>query len=434
MKINFILAWIGILPLLAILPSCNKDNDVFYEISTTINSLTFDSIRDSYGERVKNTDYKFTIDLEWKTDTALIYNSDSLPYRSDLTRTLLTYSSSATIYRLTGDNNYELFISKQDTLDVNQPVILKAVGSDAYGNVLEQIYKVTFNVHQVNPDLVTWQKFSPDVSIEGKHKSLLFNEKIFLFMENGTILSAPLSNAEKWTRTAPNVPFDYSSATVFAGRIYLASTGNVLLSTDGINWTIEPNLSADNDIETLLGSTDYYLAGIKNGHYSTTTGMNWETGRSANGFKRTWPSSVTYPLTTNSKIQQVALLGVSSTNPVASSLLVAEENLLNWATWGPVDSTAYQLPNDPRMALIRYRDHKFYSFGGSDDTSFQYYYTSDGLYWTPHTNHTFFPSEFSRRADFSALVDPENYIWIVFSESPQAEATIYKGRFNSYNF
>lgn len=433
MKINFIFAWIGFLLFMAILPSCNKDDDAFYETSTAINSFAFDSVRDAYGEKVKNSDYPFTIDLTWKTDTALIYNKDSLPYRSNLSRTLISVTSPATIYRLTQEG-YALFQNRLDTLDCNRPIILKAVGADAYGNATEKIYKITFNVHQVNPDSVPWKTYSPTINFEGKQKSLIFQGHLFLFMENGNIYSTSLSDGTQWTRTASNPAFDYTSATVFAGRIYIVANGNVYASSNGTDWEIQPLLSTDSNVETLLGATDLYLSGIKNGKYCTTTGTDWEIGGSANGFQRTYPSSVTYKLSTNEHIQQVAVLGLSDGNSIAHSLLVAEENLLNWSHWGPVDSVFYQLPNEPRMALIRYRGDKFYSFGGSSSNSFKDYYTSDGLYWTHHTNHTFFPEEFSYRGEFSVVVDPENYIWIIFSQSTGGNAVIYKGRFNSYNF
>lgn len=433
MKRNFIFVGIGILFLLTILPSCNEDKDYFYETSTTITAFAFDSVRNAYGEKIKNSDYPFTIDLTWKEDTALIYNKDSLPYHTDLSRVLLTLTSSATVYRLTEDG-YVLFQNKQDTLDCNQPIILKAYGADAERNILEQNYKIVFNVHQTDPDAIAWQSFPSNINFEGKQKSFIFQERLFLFMENGIIYSASLTNPSQWTRINSGLAFDYASATVFAGKIYLVADGKVYTSSNGTAWEIQPALSAGYDVETLLGATDQYLSGIKNGRYCSTMGTSWETGGAAIEFQRTWPSAVTYPLSTNSHIRQMAILGLPSAGSSAHSLLVAEDNLLNWAQWGPVDSTAYQLPNNSRMALIRYRGDQFYSFGGATGNSFQEYYTSNGLYWTKHANRTFFPGEFSHRAEFSAFVDPENYIWVVFSLSTRGNAVIYKGRFNSYNF
>lgn len=433
MKINFIFVWVGILILAAVLPSCSKDDDTFYEASTTITSFSFDSIRNAYGERVKPSQYPFTIDLTGEGDTALIYNKDSLPYRSDLSRVLFTISSSATIYLLKG-NEYVLFQSTKDTIDCYKPVILKAFGSDANGTILEKTYKVIFNVHQVNPDSIPWRSISPNFNFEGKQKSVILKNRLYLFTESGIIYSTALTDGAQWIKSPVNIPFDYTSATAFNGKLYLIASGKVYTSTDGNTWEIQESLSEGANIETLLGATSDYLAGIKGGFYCSTQGISWKTGGAASGFIRTWPTSVTYSLPTNSNIQQVAILGKNSAQSTAHSLLVAEDSLLNWSKWGPVDSTSYQLPITDRTAIIRYGDNKFYCFGGSSSTSFKDYYTSNGLYWTFHENYTFFPDYFTSRGEFSVSVDSENYIWIIFSRSTRGDAVVYKGRFNSYSF
>lgn len=434
MKTNFVFTWFGILFFALALASCSTDDAAFYIRSTNITAFTFDSVRDGYGEKVKYTDHRFTIDLRSDEDTALVYNVDSLPYRSDVSRMLLTITSAADVYRKTGEETYELFASRQDTLNYTEPIIFVAVGVNENGYLIEKTYKLTLNIHQVNPDTVVWEAIDPNISLPGKYKSLIYNSQLYLFGENGKIYSSPLSDATQWRQISTSLPFDYASPQVFAGRMYLTAAGKVYISEDGTHWEVQESLSAGEDMETLLGATNQYLSGIKNGRFCSTQGTTWEIGGTASHFQRTYPSSVTYGLSSNSYIQQVAILGVASGEATGHTLLVAEDNLLNWSNWGPVDSTTYQLPVHERMALIRYRGNLFYSFGGSSSTAFKNYYTSSGLYWTEHTNHTFFPDSFYDRGDFTAVVDSENYIWLIFSDCTKGKAVIYKGRFSSYSF
>ncbi len=433
MKINFIFGWIGIFLLTTILGSCAGDDDTFYETSTTINYLTYDSVRDAYGTKITYTDYPMTVDLTGEADTAWIYNADSLPFRSNLSRTLLSISSSATIYRLT-DDGYVLFQNRQDTLDCSNPVILKAIGSDENGNALEKMYKVFFNVHQIDADSVAWTTITPNVNFEGKQKSIILRDRLFVFTEYGRVYSSSLADGAEWVSMPTGFAFDYASATTFNGMIYLVSEGKVYASPDGGNWELQESLSADADVETLLGATSNYLAAVKNGSYCSTRGATWKVGGSASAFQRTWPASVSYTLSTNPSIEQVAVLGLPTGGTTAHNLLVAEDSLLNWSQWGPVDSASYQLPAKERMSLIRYRGDKFYSFGGAGLDAFTEYYTSNGLYWEQNVNHTFFPASFASRGEYSVIVDSEHYIWFIFSSSLKGRAVIYKGRFNSYSF
>jgi len=117
------------------------------------------------------------------------------------------------------------------------------------------------------------------------------------------------------------------------------------------------------------------------------------------------------------------------------TLLVAEDDLLNWSEQGPVDSINYCLPYDEDRALIHYGDNnKFYAFGNSESGSFNSYYMSSGLYWEKTTNHSMFQEAFNGRQEFSVVVDANHNIWLVFSATGTKPTTIYKGRSNSYSF
>lgn len=414
------------------LPACQDTTD-YTEISPTVYSILYDSVFDRYGNRIVYADYPLTVDeTSGQGDTVLVYNVDSLPYQSDVSRAKLTVSTSATVYQEMGPDQFQVL--QNDSVDCRRPVILRAVGNDKEGNILHKVLKLEIRIHTFDTDSVSWTEYPGVPDVACRLKTLLFAGRVYLFTEEGSIYSAPADSPGAWrTETAP-AGLDYRSATVFSGRLYLAAGGAVYVSADGSAWARQENLSADGDVETLLGATSGYLAGVKGGLYCSTQGNGWKTGGPADGFVRTGTNSCVYALSTNSSIEQIALLGRRSDEALGRHcLLSAEDSLLNWGVWGPVDSAGYYLPFSEDHEMIRYGDADFYVFGGTGDDAFTYYYTSKGLYWDRRTNYTFFPEAFRRRSYFSAFVDEEHYIWVLFASSGRGPATLFRGRLNSYS-
>lgn len=435
MKISSLFVTLATLLATALLPACSEDGSDYTATSTTIYSILYDSVYDRYGNHIVYSDYRMTVDATSGTnDTVLVYNSDSLPYQSDVSKVRLTISTSANAYLEVGHDQYRI-ISTTDTFDCRKPLVIRSVGNDAEGNILQKVYKLEFRIHQVDMDSVAWQEITGVPGFEGRLKTAFFGGRIYVFSETGTIHSAPVAQPDAWREENTVEGFDYASPTVFAGRIYLTAQGKVYSSTDGSTWEEANALNQDGTVETLLGATSQYMAGIKDGYYCSTQGSGWRKGTKVSTFERTGVNACVYPLTTNPHIQQIAILGRNTTDTEGRhNLLVAEEELLNWGEWGPVDSLNYLLPFQEGNVMIRYKDNQFYCFGGYGETAFENYYTSGGLYWEKHKNYTFFPETFQGRKEFAAAVDQENYIWIVFSNCTSQPATLFRGRLNSYNF
>lgn len=416
------------------LPACRDYDTDYVEISTTIYSILYDSVFDRYGNAIDYTDYPLTVDeTSGLNDTVLVYNTDSLPYQSDLSRAMLTISTSATMYLELESGEFQL-LQSDSSVDCRRPVLFRAMGYDASGNVTWSVIKLEFRVHQIDTDSVVWTEFEGVPDFSCRLKTLLYQGRVYIFTEDGDIYSAPSDDPTAWRSESTPGQFDYNSPIVFAGRLYIVGGGNVYVSSDGSTWTLQESLSRDGDVETLLGATSDYLSGIKGGLYCSTQGNEWQTSFSAAGFTRTGTNPCLYTLSTNSGIEQVALLGRLTDETLGRHcLLAAEDSLLNWSAWGPVDSVGYYLPFDENHEMIRYGDDDFYVFGGTGSDAFTEYYTSKGLYWDYHANYTFFPETFQGRSYFSAFTDDERYIWIVFCSSSRGSATLFRGRLNSYN-
>lgn len=434
MKLKNIFAGVALLFTVALLPSCSLDNNDFTAIEPEITDFYFDTIYTQRGNLITHYKYLFTIDdASTSSDTILIYNTDSLPYQSILDSVPITFTSSATVYHKAEDGLYSL-LSGNDTLDFRKAQIFYVTGNDEAGNMLQKVYKIKFNAHQVDPDSIAWQSYESNVEIKGRSRSVILNDQLYVFTEEGKLYTASVNNASSWQQITNSLPFDYTSATVFAGKIYVLAEGKVYISSDGRSWDEQTALSTDGNVEALLGANSNYLGAIKGGYFVSTEGNTWTQGLSAGSFQRGNAASTTYTLATNPSIQQVAVLGRHKSGDTEMTLLVAEDDLLNWSEQGPVDSIDYCLPYDEDRALIHYGGHKFYAFGSTSSGAFNSYYMSSGLYWEKTTNHSMFQDAFNDRQEFSVVVDANNYIWLVFSATGSKSTTIYKGRFNSYSF
>ncbi|MFA6872390.1 MAG: DUF6242 domain-containing protein [Bacteroidaceae bacterium] len=434
MKLKTILAGIALLLTGALLPSCNLDNNDFTAIEPEITNFYFDTIYTQRGDLVTHYKYLFTIDnTSTSSDTTLIYNTDSLPYQSILDSVPITFTTSATVYHKAKDGLYSL-LSGKDTLDFRQPQVFYVTGNDEAGNIIQKLYKIQFNTHQIDPDSIPWQSFEPSIQIKGHSRTVLLNNQLYVFTDGGELYTASVSNANSWQKITHSQSFDYTSATVFAGRIYVLAEGKVYASSNGSDWEEQITLNSDANVEALLGANDNYLGAIKGGYFVSTKGSTWMQGASAGSFQRGNAASTTYRLSTNPSIQQVAVLGLHKTGDSEMTLLVAEDDLLNWSEQGPISSLDYCLPYDEDRALIHYGKNKFYAFGTTNSGAFDSYYMSNGLYWEKATNHSMFQKSFNDRQEFSVTVDANNYIWLVFSATDSKPTTIYKGRFNSYYF
>lgn len=100
----------------------------------------------------------FTIDHENKR----IFNTDSLPYDTDLSRVVIqlsasTYTNTLYVKSLVGDTLF--FYSNTDSIDFRTPREIRAYN---YGQDKYRAYTVSINKHQVETKSIIWELMSPD--------------------------------------------------------------------------------------------------------------------------------------------------------------------------------------------------------------------------------------------------------------------------------
>ena len=474
MKIKF-------LPLLAvffaatsIMTSC-LDNDVeqiTYTSETSITGFSLGTLNINRMGKDKNgldspyvdtldcSNYPFTIDQI----NRIITNKDSLPVGTHIDKviTSITYDAGMLGYTPKGSDNDTIWTST-DSIDFTEPVEFKVY---AYSGVEGKPYTITINVHQQEPDTISWKKFDNNPFSAGnlsEQKAVYANEKIYIFgkknngntcIEYTKAINVPGENGLKdnptWT-PIENLPLniDTYSATVCAGNIYfLAETNKQLYKLDANSNEITS--VGTETFEMLIGANEikselYAVKGGKSGIYKENT---WT--EDADPFTLCPTGKPFFSNTTtasyNSNITSTVALCYNQGTTANDTTALVFNRMSSDNKW----ETRMQnlpLPNLKNVTMIYY-DGKLYAFGGEsvkpEVKPFSQFYcsTDNGLCWRPVTECMAFPAEFStlyttHHGNYSCAVTPKlesetsrgNFIWIVWEDG-----SICRGRINRLGF
>ena len=469
MKIKF-------LPLLAvffaatsIMTSC-LDNDVeqiTYTSETSITGFSLGTLNidrigkdknglDSpYVDTLDCSNYPFTIDQINRTIT----NKDSLPVGTHIDKviTSITYDAGMLGYTPKGSDHDTIWTST-DSIDFTEPVEFKVY---AYSGVEGKPYKVTINVHQQEPDTISWKKFDNNPFSAGnlsEQKAVYANGKVYVFGKNGNGTHIEYSdvandNPSPWEPVTDNIPssIDTYSATAWAGNIYFLARGTNDKQLYKLNVTtdkIEP--VGTETFEMLIGANEikselYAVKGGKSGIYKENT---WT--EDADPFTLCPTGKPFFSNTTtasyNSNITSTVALCYNQGTTANDTTALVFNRMSSDNKW----ETRMQnlpLPNLKNVTMIYY-DGKLYAFGGEsvkpEVKPFSQFYcsTDNGLCWRPVTECMAFPAEFStlyttHHGNYSCAVTPKlesetsrgNFIWIVWEDG-----SICRGRINRLGF
>ena len=205
--------------------SCLDDEEyvVEYDSNASIIAFSIDDIDTKYKATVNGKDttltttvtganYPFVIDQ----NKGLIYNVDSLPKGTDITRVVAEISADGYVFiAAETDSIWE----EGDSLDFTKPIQFKVMSMEgSYGRT----YTAKVNVHQQDPNLMSWESFEGNFSKEiNRQKAVYFNQQILVFAEQEDQVAVTIANqdnAKEWTGLqAIDIPAkaDYSSVVVW---------------------------------------------------------------------------------------------------------------------------------------------------------------------------------------------------------------------------
>lgn len=480
MKIKFLPLIAVLFAATSIMTSC-LDNDVeqiTYTSETSITGFSLGTLNidrigkdknglDSpYVDTLDCSNYPFTIDQINRTIT----NKDSLPVGTHIDKviTSITYDAGMLGYTPKGSDHDTIWTST-DSIDFTEPVEFKVY---AYSGVEGKPYKVTINVHQQEPDTISWKKFDNNPFSDGnlsEQKAVYANEKVYVFGKNGDDTHIEYSNVANdnpspWVPVTDNIPpnIDTYSATAWAGNIYFLAGGTNDKQLYKLSVTTnEIELVSTETFEMLIGGNDikselYTVKGGKTGIYKENT---WT--EDANPFTL-FPAGKPFfsNTTTASYNSDITTTIALCNNPTANDTAALVFNRISSDNKWEERIQNLPLPNLENVTMIYY-DGKLYAFGGKSKKPevkpFSQFYcsTDNGLCWRPVTECMAFPAEVpdpekpnkeyinfpnlydTYHGNYSCAVTPKlenetsrgNFIWIVWEDG-----SICRGRINRLGF
>lgn len=228
-----------LLATICILPSCKDDDKEEIIASDSVRITSFSLAADTtILDNLENV--FFTIDLE----KGLIYNADSLPKGTEVTKLKIELKTDDAAYAniKTVDSTYNYLTYSKNAIDFTNPVDVE-VGSKS--GLYKKKYKITVNVHQIESDRLFWggmqYSYLPGKGAITKQHTVHFNGLIYCFMlRNGEYtLATAATPSEEWNITTISFPFtpDLLTMRCTDTAMYTLDTeGNMYSSVDGITW------------------------------------------------------------------------------------------------------------------------------------------------------------------------------------------------------
>jgi hypothetical protein len=441
------------------------ETEYTYSSNASITAFSIDDIETEYTTQIDGVDttltatvtgddYTFVIDQTQH----LIYNVDSLPCGTDITKVVAEITADTSYILITdqeAEESKDTLWTSGDSLDFTKPIIMKVY---AYDGTYGEPYTVKLNVHQVVPDSLVWTDLTSGNDFQGSakgQKAVCFKQRIYVLQDADTqalLTSTATTDGRNWT-TPTALPIaakvDYQSLMAWAGELYVIADGQLYRSADAETWTAVSGSPALTQLVANLDTDNHrLLVGVDAEGYLTETadGATWtQTETLPDGFPVTGLSYAGYDLQSNPAIARMVVLGNDGGNAGTDTTHVAWGKLTNDATWGNLllsaNSGAY-LPRLAHVAMVAY-DHRLMAFGGANqnggqsiDAFAQFYVSEDGgISWDVPTRYLFFPEEFAtlyNRASgqFAATVDENDYLWILWG----GNAGVWRGRINRLGF
>jgi len=373
----------------------------------------------------------------------LIYNSDSLPFKTKLyghfraIPVIRTYSSAAMFFNKT-------IYRSGDSIDFRSTQIFKNYAENGTDTMS---YYVDVRVHKVEPDSIAWQRrVYPGSFTETDQKAVLCNDLVMLFLNNGSNISMySTTDAKSWSNetTLSSLPASVSMQNMVVlndTAIYVASNGNLYKSdakSKGTSWS-PVAYSSQHQIKTLISAYDHKLFAVtknnSNIYFVETSadGKNWSVqnavtsiegtnsnGKAANsGFPiSNFAAAVITPITGTPKLLMVG--GIDQTGNTLNSVYSYSGSSDSWANYATEFTTDTTLRPQKNGVMVWYDNQVMYYCGASandhlvPDTLLCS--KTSGFSWTKHDTLVNFPKglNYKLRSRASMVVDKNNRIFLI---------------------
>ena len=373
----------------------------------------------------------------------LVYNADSLPFATKVDKVVVNMGLSGYAQIMNDSTGiFETFLST-DSIDFTTPRRFRITSLDAQ---YHKDYTISVNVHQVEPELMVWSEYAP---VDGllPQRAIEYNGEMCLFgKKNGeqVLASSPLTDVPSWSMVAlDGLPSTANLSTIqlFDGALYLVAADGIYTSANAIDWTL---CYACNGALAIVGASDAdgkMWVATTSELLTTTDGVNYESeGALPEGFPVYGVSASSHVMKHHSGIVRYMLVGY--TDEAMAGDAVVWSRLSTEKVWSRYDNEGnpYPCPSLKGLAVLEY-DNFLYAFGGAGvaegkavDAFSSFYISRDnGITWkAPAGFYQRMPAGLQgNEAQFATTVDSDNRIWIVCAGD---KAAVWRGMINRLGF
>lgn len=442
----------GILATAGLLTSCLESDEVVLSSNAYIASFSIDDIKTEIPSKtasgkdttivktVYGSKYTFAIDHV----AGEVYNVDSLPAGTDVTRVLVNMTFDGGYVSYYQDNETKIYTS-EDSIDFTLPVRFTVYSADGSGS---RNYNIRLNVHQADADSLVWTRVEDNKFHGGRMTAekivqvldylMVFGEMDGVPTMMGGKIEFPFNYAKKeWPLMGlhSQAQVDYSSIVSHKNALYLLADGKLYSSISGVEWIAE---AKERTFTAILGEADGKLYLSQADTIVACNTYDWTLVDEVDTLIRDWevvqavdesllpvnPSMVTLPLRTNSQIMRTTLIGAPrvANGGGAVSVWTKLSTDDKWTYYNPVAGNPYACPVLDRLMVIGH-NNRLYAFGGAsrsgDIAPFEALYASSdgGITWWKQSTKMGFPEELKGYDEpFACVKDTEGRIWLQCSD------------------
>lgn len=385
-----------------------------------------DGVTDStYYTTLTGSNYKFSIDQLTRT----IYNTDSLPVDSRVSKVLATITTKNSgmvvlnLHRQDGSDSLAYY-SSTDSIDFSSPVRLRVY------NMLATAYReytVTVNVHKQLSNQFNWNTTTGPLENIGNRKIVFLGNNAYLY---GVTLDGQTvgfqRNGDNWSQISTTLDRDaYKNMTAFNGYLYTLSGSNIYRSANGSDWSL---VAEAQGIKQIVGASKTKLYALtENGVAYSTDGKTWTADRLDDEVSKLPAEDVNFICQTSKLDENVShLILIGNLNGKTTIWSKVEENdnaqsTEPWAYYSDDDYNRKTLPYLSNLQVVSYNGGLLAT--GGDLSKF---YTSPdmGLTWSTVSTYNL-PEAMTGTAVQSTLAaDSTNILYF----SPMSSNTVLTGR------
>lgn len=415
---------------------------------TTTSSTGGDSTY--YTTNSSMSDYPFYINQL----SGEIYNTDSLPSGTDLTKLLCSCSSknSGLVYieNLAGDSLK--YFSTTDSTDFSALRYFRVYATDGSGY---RRYTVKVNKHNEEANTFAWNAVATNDNFKTATgiKAIDLNGSPLVFCSDGsttTVYSSTADDGVTWDAVYSSLGSEaYNNVASTGDVVYVLDNGTLKKTTDGTNFT---EISTTNTPSRLLGASMTQMFGLSADStlmVSPDGGQTWQADGVDSGKDFLPTSDITlcakaYGGVDNADYVVMAgnrslTVDSASRNAVVWTKIVERDDNSETNSWNYIETDSVQQYALPRLAdlnVFAYGE-SLIAYGGAGmgkcaNTAYSAFYESrdGGITWKHNATYDL-PSTFDTTTTAtSAVVDSNNRIWIVCGGSGQ----VWRGKLNSIDW